>query len=161
MNLKTALLKSGTTAALIGLPLGLAGCGGSGHSSDSSATAASNMASIHYDTGLGQSGYDISVSTSGVATYTYSHNPAQQPVPQNGSATLPVALASKFFQDLAAAAPVSQLPRYTGGMSAGAGSFFVKYQDQTGSIDNLSDAREKALADDADAIAKALGIPPL
>lgn len=138
------------------LPLVLAGCGGSSSSSTSTSTL-DNHAEISWTRVEinPNPGYSISLLPSGSADYTNYAAPASN---QIGSGIVPPALTTRFFQDLSAAVPLQDLP---GGGPASSGVVVlqtVKYQGQSTGLGNLNDPREKALSDDATAIAVALGL---
>ncbi len=150
--------------ALFLLPFALSGCGGSSSSSSTAYNGTDKTATISNPIApLQPKGYSINIAPSGAATYTvtavvgYSQGQLQYST-QTGNGAIPAGITAKFFQDLAAAVPVSKLPVYTGARAVGGGSLSLTYQAQTGPIDNLADSREAALLADNDAITKALGV---
>lgn len=145
----------------------LAGCGGSSSSSNPTSTPVANSMAVitQSNFGSGNLGFTISIQPSGVANYTKSTavtpptNPPTE-TSQSGTGTIPSALASQLFQDLATATPLQNLPASTGmGGTILSSSTSVQFQGQKGYIDNPGDAREQALEADVAAIAKALGLP--
>lgn len=154
--------KQASLLFLLGLSVILTGCGGGGGSSSSSTSATPSAATIMKDNGLQGfvPGYQIVVSPSGAATYTvYSTTTSGQPVNQTGTVTLPATLTSKFYQDLAAAGPLSKLPPYTGALSSQTVFVNLKYQGQQAEILGTSSTQAQALNADCTAIAQAVGIP--
>lgn len=97
-------------------------------------------------------GYTIIVGQGGSATYTSGAG--------RGSGQLSPTLAQKFFADLAAAQPLATLPEAPCVKSASFGSTLTVSQggQQTPDLSCAADLRGQALAEDAGAIATALGV---
>ena len=151
-------LKQSSLLLAVGLAGVLVGCGGSSNFNSSTTPAAPGPAIIMKDNGVQTAvpDYEITVSPSGTATYA-SQVLGQPATAQTGSATLSAALTSKFYQDLAAAGPLSKLPPYTGAQSSQSRFLTVKYQNQQAELTGINNTQ--ALADDCAAIAQALGLP--
>jgi len=162
MKPNQTLPKLGKLAWLLGLGIGLTGCGGSGNSNSSGSPIADSSATIIRDNGAQGfvPSYQIVVSPSGTATYAiYTVTAPNQQTTQTGGGALPASITSKFFKDLAAAGPLSKLPVYTGGRSSLSQDLSLKYQGQVADLYGTGDARAQTLADDSNAIAQALGLP--
>lgn len=153
-------LNQSSLLLVVGLAGMLVGCGGSSSSNSSTTPAAPGPAIIMKDNGVQTAvpGYQITVSPSGTATYA-SQVLGQPATAQSGSVTLPAALTSKFYQDLAAADPLSKLPAYTGAQSSQSRFLYVKYQNQQAELAGTNNTQAQALADDCTAIAQASGLP--
>lgn len=164
MSLPTARWQSLTAMFFLPIAIALTGCGGSSNPSAATSTPVADTPAVLTETNSGSPVnpvYTISILPSGSASYTklaFSGN-VETGGTQTGTGTVPAALTAKFFQDLTAAMPLQNLPAFNGGGSVLSSNLTVQYQGQTGPIDNLSDAREQALAADATAIAQALGVP--
>ncbi len=159
MRFRPKLLQWAGVVPLVSLVAGLAGCGGgSSNSSSFSTPPAQTPATIMKDNN-GQTSipsYSITVAPSGVATYG-TQIAGQQA--QTGSGTVPGPLVAKFFQDLAAAQPLSKLPAPNVPVSSQSSFLFVQYGDQKARLSDSTDTRAQGLAADATAIAQALGLP--
>lgn len=154
------LLKQGALLLFFGFSIVLTGCGGSSNSNPSTTPAAPGPATIMKDNGVQGSvpDYQIMVSPSGTATYA-SQVLGQPATAQTGGVTLSAALTSKFYQDLAAAGPLSKLPPYTGALSSQNVFVTLKYQSQQAELLGTNNAQAQALNADCTAIAQAVGIP--
>lgn len=163
-KLPVSLRRVAVNAVML-LPIVLAGCGGSNSSSSSSPTSTLSSAAIISQSSSGgvSSDYTLSLLPSGAATYNlYTLLPPTTPGVAPGptqTGTVPAVLTAKFFQDLSAAMPLQNLPAFYGGGSVISTRVSVRYNGQTGPVDNPTNAQEVTLEADVVAIAKALGLP--
>lgn len=155
IKFKAASPKPSNMVWLLGLSITLAGCGGSGGSSQITTTQSDHVVlAKSFDFGSG--GFSVTLTRSGAATYTV-NEVGQSSQPSSG--TVPSTLTSRFFNDLDAVAPTYQSPTGVIGGGVGAGSTNISYSGKTISVYNSNDARQQALHDDFYAVTKALGIP--
>ena len=142
---------------IVALILTAAGCGGSGGSSSSGSFTPSDLATIAVSSGATSFGtnYQVVLSRSGTATYT--NYTGQPPTPQTGSGTISASLTSQFFTNLDAVAPNYQAPPIGGGVSGGIST--VSYSSKIIILGTSTNTQQQALYDEANTIAKALGLP--
>ncbi len=141
---------------LLSFSVSLTGCGGSvGSSSSSSAPTASSPATIFAATpGSSEPGYQIVLLPSGAATYTTElHGQSLQ----TGNGAVSASLTSKFFEDIAAASPLSNFPAGVV-VSSLTPILKVGYQGQQADLYGPGYTRAQTLITDCTAIAQVLGL---